>query len=944
MSLKDEIQDQIKLQIRTKIAESQPENKSIGGFFSNLKSDVANFAKGIVGLGRKAFTDPVESAKTVGATVGELAIQTGKGIPSFLQEVKDIVTHPVEKVKQVKSNISSLRNITYDEQKEMFDELQKEVAQKVGKEGRGKRTLAMLGAGLFSDVAQEITHPIEFSYDKPFTFGLDVMSAGGGKLLGTGAKALAATSKGQKTIRAIEKVFVPNAKLKQAGFGTFADDLVKTNHNIFNSQQKIIESTSKKFEKEFRLNKTDRFEFFDVIDKLRRDTTGAKAVSNKPKIQVAIDWWINDEVPRIQRASGLPKEKAITNYLHHFFPEKLKSSEVKLSKPTKLSSKGFLKKSTDATGFSKDPIVSISAIKSKMAAGALKDAFIQRTVNKFGKNIEALKNELKGTIGVNEVARLEDSGKLIDRLKSTFNLDEYKPGKGTSNKAAQGSLLPKEIAEELNKFGIGKDQNLLFSALDVFNRNWKPLATSIRPRFNTRNVVGNFYNSVVVGGSNPLKMPQAAWQQLGNYINDVRKSATPVGRLAKKMFPRIKGTKEIKMAIEDGVIGNGFFGMDLYDLGRASENSDSIINMIKRYKNPSEVHRVPILRQWLQTSKNIGTAIEDNARLSLYMDRLNKGFSRKAAKDYVNKHLFDYMNGLSETDKVIKKLAPFWSWTRFNIPLQTEAIVTQSLKNATINKLAQPWVTKEDHKDEFRKFLTEKEKESGLLKVGETEKNGETFNKYVRTESVLPVSDLVRIVDIMRLDLDAIGVNPLLGLLNRLKSNRGYFGNLIERFPGEEKKFLKGTFTGKTIERLKIIPFLTELNKAIGGSATEKNILPGGVRLEQVLSPLGTTLKSQEDLEIFGLLEKERVLKGSYESGLEGLYKKYLIKSATEPGERVFKNNVEQLEKLLKKEGLTELNFLPLKIKAMKASIQQQIQDEIKSKIEEKQSQGEVQE
>lgn len=933
MSVKSDIKNQIKQQIRMQIAAKVPKQKTAAGFLSNITEDITSFGKGLLGLGRKAVTEPIESAKTIGSTAVTLGREVIESTPSFVGETFETILNPIDRTRELKKNLAQLRAIPYQEQKNIIKEFVKEAGESEKFQTPGEKVLGLLGTAITGDIIQEITHPVEFAYEKPFTFGLDIMSVGGGKLLGKGVKVAGKPIAKTKVGETLSDLFIPNAKLKRAGFGEFAEDLTKTNEKIFNAQSSIIKSTAEKFEKGFALNSKERFEFFDTIDSMRR-AGPVKATSENPKIQNAIDWWLDSEVPKLQKAAGLPEDKAITNYLHHFFPEKITSAE-KGTKPFKIK-EGFLKKSKDVAGFSKDPVVSISAIKSKMATNALKDSFITKTVRKYGDDLENLETQLIAKVGSDAVDGAKQAGNIDKLIAKHLDFDTFSP------KANEKFYLPKPIADELNTvYGFNKVNETvkkLLTPLDVFNRNWKPLATAVRPRYHTRNVVGNIYNGVLLGSMNIKQLPLAAKEQLFKYANEVRTANTPAGSVAKKLFPKKFDTKLFDEAVSEGVIGRGFFAMDLHDLSNAASMSEDIVKTINRVQSPAEVYKIPILKQYLNMSFNIGQALEDNARLALYMDRRAKGLGKKAAKDYVNKHLFDYLSGLGEADKLIKKVIPFWSWTRFNIPLQTESLIIKPIRQAVIQKTGRPFVEKIESEDPNVRFQTEQEREQGLLKVGEVEQNGKVLDKYIRTQSVLPQADLNRLVNIFKLDFSDVGVNPIIDLTKRLSENKNYFGNQIERFTGEKVKFLGGSVRGKTKESLQIIPFLGELNKAIGGSFVEEEKPSVPVRLEQVLSPLGTTLKDPEEVEFFGLLKEQKELKGSYEGGLETLYKRYLIKSNKSPKEKVFKQNVERLEQILKEKGVTELDLLPIKIKAVKESVKEQIKEQIKKQIASKKS------
>lgn len=925
MSTATEIKEQVRQQIRSQIAANTPQEKTFQRFLTNVTEDITSFGKGLLGIGREVVTNPIESVKTVGGAAKVIGGRIAETAPDVVSQIGRTVVDPVKQFKELKRNYQQLKAIPYQEQKKLFDSFTQEAIERASKPS--EKIIAGLGGGLVGSAIQEITHPIEFAYEKPFTFGLDVMTLGGGKIITKGTKAVAPALKETRVAEELGDLFIPNNKLKRSGFGDFADDFTQTNTRIFNTQSNIIKSTAQKLEKDLGLNAAERLEFFETVDALRRADKGVVATSQNPKIQSAIEWWIGQEVPKLQKASGLPDDRAITNYLHHFFPEKMQPGKSPFKKDT-----GFLKKSEDITGFSKDPVVSISAIKSKIASNAIKDAFIKRTQSRYGRTVDQLEAELIARVGSDAVEGAKKANKLDDLIKKKLDIDIFK----TSD--IDKVYLPKAIGEELNKYyspsKATETLRKLLTPLDVFNRNWKPLATAVRPRYHTRNVIGNIYNGVVLGGMNIRQIPVAAKQQVGNYFNELRKLQTPAGRMAHKIFPQKFNTKLLQQAIDDDVIGRGFFAMDLHDLAQASSISDDIVKTINRVKNPAEIYKVPVLRHYLNLSFNIGQALEDNARLGLYIDRIKKGASRAEAKNYVNKHLFDYMSGLGDADKLIKKFLPFWSWTRFNLPLQSESLFTKPARQLAIQRGGQPFVETVEQADPSTEFFTEEERAQGLLKVGEVEQNGKILDKYIRTQSVLPQADLVRLVQLMKFDYSQLGITPLVSVTSNIGNNTDYFGREIERFTGERKKFLGLSVSGKQKEALSVIPFLSEINKFIGGSFVEEDVPGLPVRIEQILSPLGTTLKDPEEVKFFGLLKKEQELKGSYQAGLEGLFKRYLIKANKSPEEKVFKQNVEKLEQLLIEKGLTELDLLPIKIKATREAIKENIKESIKRKIE----------
>ncbi len=84
-----------------------------------------------------------------------------------------------------------------------------------------------------------------------------------------------------------------------------------------------------------------------------------------------------------------------------------------------------------------------------------------------------------------------------------------------------------------------------------------------------------------------------------------------------------------------------------------------------------------------------GRSVEDYARLSHYLwAKGSKGLSKADAARSVNKYLFDYRYGLTGTEQKYLRdfLMPFYSWTRFNLPLQFEMLATKPGRFVTMPK------------------------------------------------------------------------------------------------------------------------------------------------------------------------------------------------------------------------------------------------------------------
>ena len=78
----------------------------------------------------------------------------------------------------------------------------------------------------------------------------------------------------------------------------------------------------------------------------------------------------------------------------------------------------------------------------------------------------------------------------------------------------------------------------------------------------------------------------------------------------------------------------------------------------------------------------VGRAFENNARLAVMLDQMAKGIDPETAAMVVKRHLFDPEQMTQFERNVMRRIIPFYSWMRFNIPLQLETLITQPGRQA----------------------------------------------------------------------------------------------------------------------------------------------------------------------------------------------------------------------------------------------------------------------
>lgn len=219
-------------------------------------------------------------------------------------------------------------------------------------------------------------------------------------------------------------------------------------------------------------------------------------------------------------------------------------------------------------------------------------------------------------------------------------------------KELNGWALPENIASDIvASFDATNPLGVIGQGLDVFNRLWKPTATSMNPAFHFINVIGNLYNTWLGGMMDPRRFLQA-----------------------------MKGgfSEAEKIALQrSGILSRGQFGADLIS---------------RTFESPEGLDTLKLFEPFRQ----LGNFFENNARSAFFLDQkgklLKQGLSEVEATSKaigkVNEYLFDYLTGLTPFEtNIMRRIFPFYTWARFNIPLQYKSIITQPEKVALVSKV-----------------------------------------------------------------------------------------------------------------------------------------------------------------------------------------------------------------------------------------------------------------
>lgn len=205
---------------------------------------------------------------------------------------------------------------------------------------------------------------------------------------------------------------------------------------------------------------------------------------------------------------------------------------------------------------------------------------------------------------------------------------------------------------------------------------WKSYATTFGPftgGFATRNFIGNLINGYWLTGTSPIWNVRA-----GKLIRQLHKGIE-AGDPYK--FLKAADRTSIGDALHNGVIGTGFYSADL-GAGHALEGLRDLGGASRLRRFGRAVNPVNTDNALLRVGRNANSFVEDSSRLGLFLAKRKGGFTNENAAGVVDKYLFNY-GDLSKMDEQIKRVIPFWTWTRKNLPLQLEAIAKQPGKITT---------------------------------------------------------------------------------------------------------------------------------------------------------------------------------------------------------------------------------------------------------------------
>lgn len=238
-------------------------------------------------------------------------------------------------------------------------------------------------------------------------------------------------------------------------------------------------------------------------------------------------------------------------------------------------------------------------------------------------------------------------------------------------------ILNKKLVEKTLQAGKpAQSENVIARGYDRMTAGFKRVATGT-PAFQARNAVGDTQMGYLEqpGHLLPRNAFQAgkALKRLSAKDKAVRNLERPTvsTKTIKVAGTRVPVDEFLKGAVDNGVIHSGLFGRELTDLaGRSAKAGAKGVRK----------DRGGALQRGLQNR-------EDLMRLATYKSALDRGLSSERAADVSLGTHIDYGELTDFERNVMRRVAPFYTFTARGLPIHAKALVKTPGKFANINKV-----------------------------------------------------------------------------------------------------------------------------------------------------------------------------------------------------------------------------------------------------------------
>jgi len=327
---------------------------------------------------------------------------------------------------------------------------------------------------------------------------------------------------------------------------------------------------------------------------------------------------------------------------------------------------------------------------------------------------------------------------------------------------AKGVVFDPEVLKEVTRitehYINPNASGPILQAVDAIQNSWRKWTLVWFPKYHLRNMVGNLWNNWLADIDPKAYNTAQAIQIYRKYrgTGGAWEKVALVDLDAAGLKPQM-ADDIIASAEEMGVLGHGWYAAD-----------------IERGINQQ------LNRRLIDRAQSIGTTVENNARLAHYISKMEGGMTSAEAAQSVKKFLFDYSDLTAFERDVMRRLFPFYTWTRKNIPLQLQQAWEQPQKFAP---LAIPMRMRDE--EDLVKLKYARPDLYERLPI-EFKRTVDTVT-YIPMEGLIPAGDLAKMVRPHELLFELL--TPYLRVPIEMYMNKSmYFESEIQKYPQETQE------------------------------------------------------------------------------------------------------------------------------------------------------------
>ena len=224
-----------------------------------------------------------------------------------------------------------------------------------------------------------------------------------------------------------------------------------------------------------------------------------------------------------------------------------------------------------------------------------------------------------------------------------------------------------ELTNQMSKMQQAELQPKLLNLYDEFLKGWKITNSLISPSFHVQNAASNAFQSFLSIGADALNPKSIKLAKNILATNDPYQTVKIAGQ--EYTYQKLN-----RMAKKYGVIDENFAA---YDFGKDKPTRWELGQRNAELQKLSDVKWIdsPIWNSVVQASTVVGSNLESIQRMNLWLGRLKQGDDWEEAARKVNQFLFDYSDLTDFEQNVMKRVIPFYTFMRKNIPMELEAML-----------------------------------------------------------------------------------------------------------------------------------------------------------------------------------------------------------------------------------------------------------------------------